>query len=650
MTRSLPAVTALYTLIAIVMTWPVAARLGSAIAGDLGDPVLNCWILMWTSGQVLAALGGDWGALGRYWHGNVFHPERYTLAFSEHLTPQMLMALPVIAITDNVVLAYNLLFLSTFVLCGLGAYLLVHDLTGERGPAFVAGLAFAWAPYRIAQTPHLQVLTSFWMPFALVGFQRYFASRRLGPLAGGSAALALQNLSCGYFLLYFPPFVAAYGLYEIVRRRLARDWRVLAALAGAAAAVALVTWPFVAPYLAVRAGGEMGVRTPEEIRAYSADLWAFGHASPRLRLWNGRMSAFPKAEGEGFPGLTIAALAGLAAAVALTRSVRGMFSRTVPTAVRFMAVASAAALAASGGVALWILAASGLRLPLGGTLFIFYNPVPALAIAVPSAVVLVVSVAWGRGDRSAARRWPIAFFACAAVAAAVLAFGPIVTSAGRPFAPGPYALLQTYVPGFDGSRVPARFLMLVALFVAVLAGFGAALAARFVPARAAPALLTALGALVLAESWIAPVPMNVPMGVPAGLVSPASLAVGRDVSPIYGVIARLPGDVVLIEFPFGEPAHDVQAMYHAGRHRRPIVNGYSGYLPRSFSRRVGRLWYPPDDPVRAAGWLVDTAATHALVHEAAFADDRGRAVSEWLVGLGARPVTSDGPDKLFQLK
>ena len=38
---------------------------------------------------------------------------------------------------------------------------------------------------------------------------------------------------------------------------------------------------------------------------------------------------------------------------------------------------------------------------------------------------------------------------------------------------GPYYWLWQYVPGFDGVRAPARFLMIVALFLAVLAGLGA---------------------------------------------------------------------------------------------------------------------------------------------------------------------------------
>src|SRR5688572_16984191 len=188
------------------MTWPLVTQLPRGLAADLADPLFICWVLMWTGGQVLAAIGGDPGALARYWDGNIFHPDARTIAYSEHFTPQMLQILPLYAATDNILLCYNLLFLSTFVLSGVAVYWLVRDLTGSRLAAFVAGLAFAYSPYRLGQLSHLQILSSQWMPLALVGYRRFFATGRLSALSGGAAAWLVQNLSCGYYLLFFSPF------------------------------------------------------------------------------------------------------------------------------------------------------------------------------------------------------------------------------------------------------------------------------------------------------------------------------------------------------------------------------------------------------------------------------------------------------------
>ena len=131
--------------------------------------------------------------LGRgWWSANIFAPHPLSLAYSEHLLPQALQALPIYAATKNPILAFNVIFLSTFALSGLGMFLLGRELTGSTAAAFVAGLAFAFAPYRIANVPHMQVLSAAWMPFVLFGLHRHFATAnsdqlrhqlRLRPLA-----------------------------------------------------------------------------------------------------------------------------------------------------------------------------------------------------------------------------------------------------------------------------------------------------------------------------------------------------------------------------------------------------------------------------------------------------------------------------------
>src|SRR4051812_15770957 len=262
-------VAALYVIVALAMTWPLVRVITRQVAGDAGDTLFNCWVLLWTSGQVLRALAGDVAALGDYFNGNIFYPARLTLAYSNHLTPQMLQALPVLASTGNIVLAYNLLFLGTIVLSGLGMYLLVRELTDQPAAAFLAGLAFAFAPYRLDQFEHLEVLSSQWMPFAFFGLRRFFTTRRLRPLWGGAAALVTQGLSCGYYLVYFTPYVVAYCLYEVAARGMARDRRTWAALVAAGAASLAVVGLFMWPYLEVRRHGDVGVRDPGEIAYFS---------------------------------------------------------------------------------------------------------------------------------------------------------------------------------------------------------------------------------------------------------------------------------------------------------------------------------------------------------------------------------------------
>src|SRR5262249_16914466 len=154
---------------------------------------------------------------------------------------------PILALTGNITLAYNVLFLGIIVLSGLGVYLLVRDLTGNSLAAFLGGLAFAFAPYRIDQFEPLQVLSSQWMPFSFLGLRRFLATGGLRPLAGGAAAIAAQALSCGYYLAYFTPFVVAYAIYEMAAHGRLRDGRAWRGLVGAGVVVLIVVAAFLRP-------------------------------------------------------------------------------------------------------------------------------------------------------------------------------------------------------------------------------------------------------------------------------------------------------------------------------------------------------------------------------------------------------------------
>jgi len=236
-------VTALYLATTLALTWPLAAGLTHDIAGDFGDPLFTSWVIAWDATH----LGRGW------WNANIFAPHPLSLAYSEHFLPQALQVVPLYLTTKNPILCYNLLFLSTFVLSGLGMFLLGRELTGSGAAGAVAGLAYAFAPYRIASIPHLQVLSSAWMPFVLFGLRRHFATGRIRPLAGAAAAWIAQNLSCGYYLLFFSPVMGIYLVWELTRRRLWTDKSIVGSLAAATCGVIAVTVPFAVLGSALRA-------------------------------------------------------------------------------------------------------------------------------------------------------------------------------------------------------------------------------------------------------------------------------------------------------------------------------------------------------------------------------------------------------------
>jgi hypothetical protein len=295
------AVTLFYSALTLFYTWPVAADPRRNVPGDLGDPLLNLWIVGWNLHTLWGWIGGQPLSLTAWADANIFHPERLTLAYSELLVGPSLLAAPVHALTGDLVLAYNGLFLSSFVLSGLGAYLLVREVTASPPAALVAGAVYAFLPYRIEHAPHLQVLASQWMPFVLFGVTRFARGRSPWALWGAAGAWLLQNLSCGYYMIYFAPFVPAWACLELWRNRRLGDLRAWAWLIGAGALVLACSLAVARPYFLLR-DLMPAARPTQEVETYSANLLTWLTAPAASVLWGGWLRPWPQAEGQLFPG------------------------------------------------------------------------------------------------------------------------------------------------------------------------------------------------------------------------------------------------------------------------------------------------------------------------------------------------------------
>ncbi len=416
-------------LLAVLTSWPLVLHLPSRIAPDLGDPVRTAWEVAWVGHAMLHHPLHLFDA-------NTFYPHPLSLAFSDSLLgygPAAFFGSGTVA----ALVRYNLLFLFAWSLCFVGAYLLARELGLRRVGGAAAGIAFAYAPYRVTEAGHLHVISSGGLPLALFLLLRGY--RRSSPwlvLAGW--LVSAWQVSLGFTLgLQYCYLLLVLGLLVLVywwRGRLtaggasaAQEPRARGALiprrllvvsvVGVAALGAVAIYQ-ANPYLQVANDYPTAKRTLKEVKNYSSGPAALLSASTENRVWSGATSSMrakvhSKNEDVFFPGglILVLALIGLA------------------------------------GV--------------GGSL---YTRNLRLGLA---AGVLTCSV---------------------------LAMGVGLTGAGYP-----YRLLYNYAPGWDGVRVPGRIFTLGTLFYALLAGAGAQLlVSRIGPwgerhsLRALPALLGAV--------------------------------------------------------------------------------------------------------------------------------------------------------------
>jgi hypothetical protein len=638
-------VAAAYLVITIVMTWPLARGLARDVPSDLEDPLFVMWVLSWDAEQLRGILGGDLARITSFFDANIFYPAPLALAYSEHLFAQALQIFPVYLATDNPILCYNLLFLSTFVLSGLGAFLLVREITGSARAGFVAGLLFAFAPYRWSQMPHLQVMSSQWMPFALYGFRRYFVTGRPRPLAGAAAALTLQNLSCGYYLLYFTPLVVLYVLWEVAMRRQWQHGRVWVDLTVAALAVIVTTIPFLLPYKWVRESMQMSWHLQEVVR-YSADVYSYFTAPDIIRIWGDRLRVYPKPEGHLFPGaipLLLAAAAGVSWVVSSARSHAAAPAR----APRWLLIT----IATVGWTYAAVTAVAILTRRFDLDLVVFTIRATNVTRLLVPPVIAAIALVWlspaSRARMVAAVRQPEAIYILILVLAWWLSLGPSPRVLGRPLEIwSPYRGLIQVVPGFEGVRVAARFAMIVTLALSVLGGLAVA---RLLRGRPGAIAVVAISAAFLVETAVRPFPLN-RISPLRNYVTPEPRAYRPARAPaVYRELARLDSNAVVLEMPIGELDYDVRAVYYSTAHWRRLVNGYSGFFPPHYDRLLAVLPTATRGDEQAWDALERLGVTHVVVHEGAYLDDEGLRFADWLRRHGAVEIFRDGRDALLAL-
>src|SRR5262245_60466704 len=135
------------------MTWPLVLAIGSEIPGDLDDPLLQAWQVAWIGHAVLHQPL-------HLFQANSSWPLLDSLAFTDVLVGYAPAGLIAQGGPHEAVVVYDLLFLFVYALAFTGAYLLGRELRLSQLAAFVSGVAFAYAPWRLTHNGHLNVLSS----------------------------------------------------------------------------------------------------------------------------------------------------------------------------------------------------------------------------------------------------------------------------------------------------------------------------------------------------------------------------------------------------------------------------------------------------------------------------------------------------------
>ncbi|MFN7985583.1 MAG: hypothetical protein U0Q11_27390 [Vicinamibacterales bacterium] len=232
-----------YALLALALTWPLAAHLRTALPGDPGgDTGVYVWNLWIFRHEILA-------------HGHLPFTTQHIFAFTggtdfslHNYTPLAgLLALPLIS-RFGVVGAFNLVLMLVLTLSGAGLYGLGRHVGLRRSAAWLAGALFMAAPLISArETAHLSLVTNAALPLFLWTLLRVLDQPgfwRAMLVGTAVAAATYSDAYYGIFCVIMGAFVVAWRLLRVEVTRASgasrRLTRTIAVAATAMLALAVV--------------------------------------------------------------------------------------------------------------------------------------------------------------------------------------------------------------------------------------------------------------------------------------------------------------------------------------------------------------------------------------------------------------------------
>ena len=579
MRRFLPGVFGLvfFSVLTLGMMWPVAESASDRVH-DLGDPLLNIWILSWNADQWRTeGLGAFLD--GRFLEASIYYPHPKTLAFSEVMLPQSALAAAWIAWTGNPVLAYNAVFLISLFLSGFSMFLLSRKLTHSTAPALLAGMIFAFSPFTFDHLSHVQIAFTSGFPLTFLFLVRVLDRERTLDVVLLAAFFSMQLLANGYYAVFLTYFFLAAIFYHFVAevpasdvrrsqagqiREIFQSPRTRTRLAQGilfAAVVLGLCGPVFWHYMEFQ--NETGFKRLPTAEARIENYLAVP-ASNLLR--GGSPADEAMDERRLYPGALPAALA-LFAIFAVCRGRLRAWRRS-----RERGAAEPRWL-----VPFWALALFGLLGTLGIAVFGERLAPWGLFDLSPPFIAWTVLLLAGTAASPKVRT---ALFQPLTTGAGWIRFaflgliGAFVASYGLA---GPYRHLIWNAPGFDAIRAVTRIQVLTLFCLAILAAYGLRgfLATRGASRRLGWMLVIFAGVFVEYASW-----PSASEAVPA--VDPLPQA--------YQWLAEQPRGTSVLELPLRENYRtSCRRVFYAVYHFQPTVDGYSGFLP-PFHRELARRW------------------------------------------------------------
>lgn len=555
-----------YLALAIWSTWPLSAYATTTLPTGTENvatvPLFNLWTIWWNADRLSHGLSG-------YWDAPIFYPVRGAFAFSEPQPTHFLVA-PIYWVTGRLALAYNVYLLTSLTLNGWSASRLLQFWGSPRLPARLSGAMLLLLPFVHWQLGVLQLVPLFafvWCFYCATALAQA-PTWRWGIRLGASFGLA-YFLCANYGLFFTLPF--ALSFLPLVSIPLFRNRRFWIGIGLAVMTATFLLLPVILPQRTAisREKFDRPLTWMTDLSAYPVDYYT--------PPWPDRIvsTGWGHPERKQWWRLGIGSLKTLLAGVGLLALVFPPWGGTAGPDDNRQQI-------------------SPRRLVLGLTLLGF------LAFHLSQGPHAFPDDARNRTAlRQVIDEWPH--------------IGPML-----------YRLCIQYLPGFGQVRNVFRFAVFVQMAMILLAGIGLALLGRGLRAlfgRWSPRGAPVVAAMIVCVTGLAATLEVVPPRQPLYALPEAGPQ-----SNWLAAVDMLPPEAVVACLPFAAD-RSVESylsttvwMYWQTFHRRPVLNGYSGYFPQGYlDLRDLTDSFPNVDCYRK---MRDMGATHLLVHRSVAAPSK----------------------------
>ena len=208
----------IFTLFAIIQTWPLLPNIHRSIAG-CWDNYHVLWIIWWWKYSLIDLKTTPW------FSNLLFYPNGFSLTEGHALPLYGILGIPLQMLFKGPI-TFNILILFNYIFAGASMTYLAKELFKYKSIAILAGFLFAFSPYMtaISANGNIHVTGIGWLALTYLFWNRYLKEGKYSAAIWGGICFSFTALAGAYLVIYLSWFLLLSALIEKVEYKPSWGW------------------------------------------------------------------------------------------------------------------------------------------------------------------------------------------------------------------------------------------------------------------------------------------------------------------------------------------------------------------------------------------------------------------------------------------